>query len=211
MEWTPRPLVEHLREQERHNVTLITVGWKYEVYVWSRASSHMQTFEQPFRTLAIKWEVTIIVKKPSGVFLHASVFIMVSLWCCRWLYNSIPADFNRAMIRIVFILPLVSMILRSLFNLVDCGLLLYWSSWIRIGCIKCSQSVRIGWLVLVWFHGISTIVGYLTPKTVYAHIIDSYDLPKYCYVPQAFQINISHLFTYSKLIKQFYFKQFNLA
>ena len=35
MEWTPRPLVEHLREQERHNVTVITVGSKYEVYVRS--------------------------------------------------------------------------------------------------------------------------------------------------------------------------------
>ena len=32
-------------EQERHNVTVITVGSKYEVYVQSPASSHMQTFE----------------------------------------------------------------------------------------------------------------------------------------------------------------------
>ena len=54
MEWTPRPLVEHLREQERHNVTVITVGSKYEVYVRSLASSHMQTLKQPFQTLAIK-------------------------------------------------------------------------------------------------------------------------------------------------------------
>ena len=37
MEWTPRPLVEHLREQERHNVTVIIVGSKYEVYVRSPA------------------------------------------------------------------------------------------------------------------------------------------------------------------------------
>ena len=56
MEWTPRPLVEHLREQERHNVTVITVGSKYEVYVRSPASSHMQTLKQPFQTLAIKTE-----------------------------------------------------------------------------------------------------------------------------------------------------------
>ena len=54
MEWTPRPLVEHLREQERHNVTVITVGSKYEVYARSPASSHMQTLKQPFQTLAIK-------------------------------------------------------------------------------------------------------------------------------------------------------------
>ncbi len=42
MEWTPRPLVEHLREQERHNMMVITVGSKYEVYVRSPAPSHMQ-------------------------------------------------------------------------------------------------------------------------------------------------------------------------
>ena len=102
MEWTPRPLVEHLREQERHNVTVITVGSKYEVYVRSPAPSHMQTLEQLFRTLAIKWEVNTLLKKSSCVFLHASflhasVFIMVSLWCCRWLYN-ICALFKNAFV-----------------------------------------------------------------------------------------------------------------
>ena len=69
MEWTPRPLVEHLREQERHNVTVITVGSKYEVYVRSPASSHMQPFNNPFETLAIKWEVNIFEKKSSCVFI----------------------------------------------------------------------------------------------------------------------------------------------
>ena len=49
----------------RHNVTVITVGSKYEVYVRSPASSHMLTF----RTLAIKWEVNIFLKKS---FLHPS-------------------------------------------------------------------------------------------------------------------------------------------
>ena len=34
---------------------------------------------------------------------------------------------------------------------------------------------------------------------------------KYCYVLQTIQSNISHLFTHSQMIKQFYFKQFNLA
>ena len=32
----------------RHNVTVITVGSKYEVYVRSPAPSHMQTFNNPF-------------------------------------------------------------------------------------------------------------------------------------------------------------------
>ena len=82
----PQDLVEHLREQERHNVTVITVGSKYEVYVRSPASSHMQTVKQPFRTLAIKWEVNIFLKKSflrlyHASFIHASVFDVVSLWC----------------------------------------------------------------------------------------------------------------------------------
>ena len=33
----------------------------------------------------------------------------------------------------------------------------------------------------------------------------------YCYVSLTIQSNISHLFTHSWMIKQFYFKQFNLA
>ena len=89
MEWTPRPLVEHLREQERHNVTVITVGSKYEVYVRSPASSHMQTLKQPFQTLAIKWEVKYIWKEvflrlPSCFlsFLHTLSFMHLS-FCVR--------------------------------------------------------------------------------------------------------------------------------
>ena len=67
----------------RHNVTVITVGSKYEVYVQSPASSHMLTF----RTLAIKWEVNIVKK----VFLRLSacVFIIESLWYGKWLYNTL--------------------------------------------------------------------------------------------------------------------------
>ena len=35
--------------------------------------------------------------------------------------------------------------------------------------------------------------------------------PKYCYVSLTIQFNFNHLFTHSKMIKQFYFKQLNLA
>ena len=95
MEWTPRPLVEHLREQERHNMMVITVGSKYEVYVQSPASSPMQPFNNPFETLAIKWEVNIFEKKSSCVVsssvfllrLSACVFIIESLWYGKWVYN----------------------------------------------------------------------------------------------------------------------------
>ena len=46
MEWTPAT-----GEQERHNVTVITVGSKYEVNVRSPAPSHMQTLNNPFEPL----------------------------------------------------------------------------------------------------------------------------------------------------------------
>ena len=50
----------------RHNVTVITVGSKYEVYVRSPASSQTQT-------LQIKREVNIFLKKSSCVFLPESL------------------------------------------------------------------------------------------------------------------------------------------
>ena len=34
---------------------------------------------------------------------------------------------------------------------------------------------------------------------------------KYCYVSPTIQLNVTHLFTYNKMIKQFYLKQFNSA
>ena len=74
MEWTPTS-----GEQERHNVTVITVGSKYEVYVRSPASSHMQNLEQPFRTLAIKREVKILLKKSSCVFILRRFFLRLPL------------------------------------------------------------------------------------------------------------------------------------
>ena len=59
---------------------------KYWSYVRSPVPSHMLTFEQPFRTLAIKWDVNIFQKKSSCVFLPASlscvVYSCVCLWCC---------------------------------------------------------------------------------------------------------------------------------
>ena len=58
MEWTPAS-----GEQERHKVTVITVGSRYySLCSVSRSLSHA-TLEQPFRTLAMKWEVKNIVKE----------------------------------------------------------------------------------------------------------------------------------------------------
>ena len=47
----PMELTPTSGEQERHNVTVITVGSKYEVYVRSPAPSHMQTLNNPFEPL----------------------------------------------------------------------------------------------------------------------------------------------------------------
>ena len=52
----------------------------------------MLNLEQTFRTLAIKWEVKILLKKSSCILslrlCPCVFFIIVSLWCCRWLYNN---------------------------------------------------------------------------------------------------------------------------
>ena len=51
------------------------------------------TLKQPFRTLAIKWEVNMLLKKSSCflsscVCLCASVFTIIeSLWYGKWVYN----------------------------------------------------------------------------------------------------------------------------
>ena len=49
MEWTPAS-----REQERHNVTVITVGSRYYSLCSVSSSLSHATLEKPFRTLAIK-------------------------------------------------------------------------------------------------------------------------------------------------------------
>ena len=89
MEWTPAS-----GEQERHNVTVITVGSKcYSLCSVSSSLSHA-TLVQPFRTLTNKVRGKNIVKEvflrlPSFMRLCPCVcFIIVSLWCCGWLYNN---------------------------------------------------------------------------------------------------------------------------
>ena len=64
-------------------------GHNSGVKIWSLCSvssilSHA-TLKQPFRTLAIKWEVNIVkevfLRLYHASFIHASVFDVVSLWC----------------------------------------------------------------------------------------------------------------------------------
>ena len=58
MEWTPA-----LGEQERHKVTVITVGSRNYSLCSVSSSLSLGTLEQPFRALAIKWEVKYIYKE----------------------------------------------------------------------------------------------------------------------------------------------------
>ena len=66
-QWVLGLRLNSTKEQERHNVTVITVGSRYYSLCSVSSSLSHATLEQPFRTLVIKWEVYIIVKE---VFLH---------------------------------------------------------------------------------------------------------------------------------------------
>ncbi len=73
MEWTPAS-----GEQERYNVTVITVGSKYSSYVRSPAPSHMQ----PFRTLTNKVKgkyncKEVFLRLPSFMRLNYGVVVML--------------------------------------------------------------------------------------------------------------------------------------
>ena len=65
-EW-PLDLRLSIKEQERHNVTAISLESKYYSLCSVSSSLSHANPEQPFRTLAIKWEVNIFVKKSSCV------------------------------------------------------------------------------------------------------------------------------------------------
>ena len=56
-EWALGLRLSSRREQKRHNVTVTTVGSKYYILCSISISLSHTNLEQPFRTLAIKWEV----------------------------------------------------------------------------------------------------------------------------------------------------------
>ena len=69
--------------------------------------------------------------------------------------------------------------------------------------------------ILVWFHLVSWHINHcrLMPNLVYSNILDMMSILKltklnsckYCYVSLTILSNISHLFTHSSIIKQFFF------
>ena len=156
MEWTPRPLVEHLREQERHNVTVITVGSKYEVYVRSPASSHMQTLNQPFQTLAIKWEVNIFLNKSSCVLYSCVCYHCVGMYpvyICMQQEDFIP----------VFV-RLVPWSLLTVFCILNSGFLTA-----ILPYRPASQSLLLTVDVETFFHGIGSVVHWSLQQSAFCH------------------------------------------
>ena len=59
-EWALGLRLSSTKERERHNVTVITVGSRNYSLCSVSSSLSRATLEQPFRTLAIKWEVYIL-------------------------------------------------------------------------------------------------------------------------------------------------------
>ena len=87
---------------ENEKDTTLTKEWgsKCCSYVRSLTPSHTQTLSNPFRTLTIKWEVHIFIKK-SSLVLYPCVFVIHSAcicmcicrWICIWKYNIISLFF----------------------------------------------------------------------------------------------------------------------
>ena len=94
-EWALGLRLSSPREQERHNVTVITVGSRYHSLCSISSSLSHATLEQPFRTLAIKWEVKYFYKEvflrlyhyDACVICSCVCLIIVSLWYGTWQYN----------------------------------------------------------------------------------------------------------------------------
>ena len=85
-EWTPAS-----REQERHNVTAIRVEVKILKFLFGLQLPLTVKLHTPFLNPCNKARgKNILLKKSSCVRLyHCVCFIIVSLWCCRWVYNII--------------------------------------------------------------------------------------------------------------------------
>ena len=73
-------------ERERHNVADHNFGVKiFQLCSVSSSLSHAN-LEQPFRTLAIKWEVYIFIKKSFSVFIIACVVYHCVCYPCVCIY-----------------------------------------------------------------------------------------------------------------------------
>ena len=92
-EWVSGPPVEHLENEKDTTLTAIRVGVKIFQLLFGLqlplTRKHWITFSNPCN----KVRGTYLLKKSS------CVFIIVSLWYCRWQYNN-PSWCNIAMIRI---------------------------------------------------------------------------------------------------------------
>ena len=71
--------------------------------------------------------------------------------------------------------PLYTYIL-NIYDLVWLGFMVYQPLWLFNAKSSLYIYIKYIWIGLVWFYGISTIVGYLMPNTLYIFILNIYDL-----------------------------------
>ena len=88
--WAPGPPVEHQENEKYTTPMAIRVGSIYCSSVRSPTPSHCKTLSNPFRTLTIKWEVHIFLKKftrllfiVSVYILHEHVYVYISIFIIR--------------------------------------------------------------------------------------------------------------------------------
>ena len=85
-EWAPRPPVEHQKNEKTQCDGYKFGVKKFQLCSVSNSLSHAN-LEQPFSNPCNKVRGNILLKKSSCVCLCHCVLIIVSLWCCRWVYN----------------------------------------------------------------------------------------------------------------------------
>ena len=86
-QWTPRPLVEHLREQERHNVTVISSGGQNMKFMFGLqhplTCKPWTTLSKPCNKVRGKYICKVVfLCLPSCVFILRRLFLRLS-FCVR--------------------------------------------------------------------------------------------------------------------------------
>ena len=79
-----------LENEKDTTLTAIRVGVKILQFLFGlQIPLTRKPLSNPFRTLTIKWEIHILLKK-SWLVLHHCVVVNYFAWICIWQYNSLP-------------------------------------------------------------------------------------------------------------------------
>ena len=76
-----------IRRTRKTTLMAIKVGSMYYSSVQSLTPSHSKTLSNPFRTLTIKWEVHIFLKKSSLVVYHCVVWSIHHIYVYKHIYH----------------------------------------------------------------------------------------------------------------------------